>query len=95
MPLMIGVLGFPAAIATATSQFVLAIVSFVGTATHVATGGFSGGHGLRRTASLSLGVLIGAQVGARLSLHLSARTVQRLLAVAVLVVAVRLGHAVR
>jgi uncharacterized membrane protein YfcA len=93
VPLMIGYLGFPAAIATATSQFVLAILSAVGTTTHVLSGGFAGGHGLRRTASLSVGVLVGAQLGARLSLMISASVVQRLLALAVIVVAIRLGMA--
>lgn len=91
VPLMIGYLGFPAAVATATSQFVLAILSGVGTTTHVLSGGFAGGHGLRRTASLSVGVLVGAQLGARLSLMIAASVVQRLLALAVIVVAVRLG----
>ena len=91
VPLMIGYLGFPAAIATATSQFVLAILSAVGTTTHVLSGGFAGGHGLRRTASLSVGVLVGAQLGARLSLMIAASVVQRLLALAVIAVAVRLG----
>jgi len=93
VPMMIGALGFPAAIATATSQFVLAILSLVGTATHVLSGGFAEGHGLRRTASLSAGVLIGAQVGARLSLSVPTRTAQRLLAFAVIVVAIRLAFA--
>jgi uncharacterized protein len=93
VPMMIGVLGFPAAIATATSQFVLAILSLVGTTTHVLSGGFAEGHGLRRTATLSAGVLIGAQLGARLSLSIATRTAQRLLAFAVLVVAIRLAIA--
>jgi uncharacterized membrane protein YfcA len=93
VPMMIGALGFPAAIATATSQFVLAILSLVGTTTHVLSGGFAEGHGLRRTASLSAGVLVGAHFGARLSLSITPRTAQRLLALAVLVVAIRLAVA--
>ena len=93
VPMMIGALGFPAAIATATSQFVLAILSLVGTTTHVLSGGFAEGHGLRRTASLSAGVLVGAHVGARISLSIAPRTAQRLLALAVLVVAIRLAVA--
>ena len=93
VPLMIGALGFPAAIATATSQFVLVIVSFVGTATHVLNGSFAHGHGLRRTLCLSVGVIVGAQIGARVSLSLSAQTIQRLLAIAILIVALRLAWA--
>jgi uncharacterized membrane protein YfcA len=93
VPLMIGYLGFPAAIATATSQFVLAIVAAVGTTTHVLDGGFAHGHGLRRTVSLSVGVIVGAQLGARLSLMVAPALVQRLLALAIIAVAVRLGIA--
>lgn len=91
VPLMIGYLGFPTAIATATSQFVLAILAAVGTTTHLLSGDFANGHGLRRTGSLAAGVFIGAQLGARLSLSISAATVQRLLAIAVIAVAVRLA----
>ncbi len=93
VPLMIGVLGFPAAIATATSQLILAILALVGTTAHALGGDFAHGHGLRRTASLSVGVLVGAQIGARLSLHIAAATIQRLLGLAVIVVAIRLAVA--
>ncbi len=91
VPVMIGYLGFPAAIATATSQLVLAILAGVGTTTHVLSGGFAHGHGLRRTASLSAGVVVGAQLGARLSLMISTSLVQKLLALAMIAVAIRLG----
>ena len=93
VPLMIGALGFPAAIATATSQLVLAILALVGTTAHTLGGDFSPGHGLRRTAALSVGVLVGAQLGARLSLHIAAATIQRLLGFAVIAVALRLAVA--
>ena len=93
VPLMIGYLGFPTAIATATSQLVLTIVSAVGTGTHILTGDFAHGHGLRRTASIAAGVLFGAQLGARLSLSISSAAIERVLAVAVIAVAIRLAVA--
>lgn len=58
-------LGFPVHVATATSHFVLAIMALTGTMVHIATGAFA--HGVHRTMALSIGVLLGAQIGARLS----------------------------
>ena len=68
VPLLVRALGFPMHIATATSHFVLAIIAGGGAATHVVTGSFAHGHGIRRAAALSVGVVAGAQLGARLSL---------------------------
>jgi uncharacterized protein len=90
VPLLVRALGFPTHIATATSHFVLAIMAGTGTITHLVSGSFAHGHGLRRAAALSLGVVGGAQLGAHVSLHLSARTIQLLLAAALAVLAVRL-----
>ncbi len=90
VPLLVAVLGFPTHIATATSHFVLAIMALVATLTHVAAGTFHHGVGLRRAAALSVGVVFGAQLGAKLSQRLSGRVIQRLLAVGLLGLAVRL-----
>ena len=90
VPLLVRTLGFPTHIATATSHFVLAIMAGTGTITHLATGSFEHRHGLRRAAALSVGVVAGAQLGAHVSLRLSGRTIQWLLAVALAVLAVRL-----
>jgi uncharacterized membrane protein YfcA len=65
VPVMARVLHFPVHIATATSHFTLAVMALAGTLVHIATGTFH--HGIRRTIALALGVLIGAQLGARLS----------------------------
>jgi uncharacterized membrane protein YfcA len=90
VPLLVGLLGFPTHIATATSHFVLAIMALVATIVHAATGTFHHSSGLRRAAALSVGVVIGAQLGAVLSQRLSGRVIQRLLAVGLLVLGVRL-----
>jgi uncharacterized protein len=90
VPLLVRALGFPTHIATATSHFVLAIMAGTGTVTHLITGSFQHGHGLRRGAALSLGVVAGAQLGAHVSLRLSGRTIQWLLAVALASLAIRL-----
>lgn len=91
VPLLVRALGFPTHVATATSHFVLSIMAGAGTLTHVFTGSFAHGHGVRRAAALSVGVVVGAQVGARVSVGLRDITIQRLLAAALLVLAVRLA----
>ncbi|MES1248890.1 MAG: sulfite exporter TauE/SafE family protein [Actinomycetota bacterium] len=90
VPLLVRALGFPTHVATATSHFVLAIMGGAGAATHAITGGFAHGHGLRRSAALSGGVVVGAQLGARISVGLRDVLIQRLLAAALLALAVRL-----
>jgi uncharacterized membrane protein YfcA len=90
VPLLVRALGFPTHIATATSHFVLAWMAGAGTVTHVVAGSFGHGDGVRRAAALSIGVVAGAQVGARLSQRLRGHHIERLLAVALLALAARL-----
>jgi hypothetical protein len=63
-------------------------MAFAGTATHIATGTFA--HGVHRTIYLAIGVLIGAQVGARLSNRLRGVWIIRSLAIALGAVGIRL-----
>lgn len=90
VPLLVGVLGFPTHIATATSHFVLALMALVATVTHVLAGSFHHSLGLRRAAALSVGVIAGAQLGAVLSQRLSSHLIQRLLAGGLLLLGLRL-----
>ena len=90
VPLLVGVLGFPTHIATATSHFVLAFMALVATITHILMGTFHHAAGLRRAGALSIGVIGGAQVGAQLSKRLSGRLIQRLLAAGLLLLGIRL-----
>jgi uncharacterized membrane protein YfcA len=90
VPLLVGALGFPMHIATATSHFVLAFMALAATAVHVITGTFHDAVGLRRAGALSVGVVAGAQVGALLSQRCSGRLIQWLLAGGLLVLGVRL-----
>ncbi len=94
VPLLVGALGFPMHVATATSHFVLVFVSGTGSITHLLGGVLSVGEGLRRAIALSIGVLPGAQVGAMLSKRLPGPTIRRLLGVALIALAVRLFVAV-
>ena len=88
VPVLIHLLNFPVHIATATSQFVLTNMALTGTLTHIATGAFT--QGIRRTLLLAVGVLLGAQLGARLSSKTQGTWIIRGLAFALGAVGIRL-----
>jgi uncharacterized protein len=88
VPALSRLLNFPVHIATATSHFVLAVMALTGTLVHIANGAFE--HGTRRTAILAVGVVLGAQVGARLSNRVGGKWIIRGLALALVFVGIRL-----
>lgn len=88
VPALVHLLNFPVHIATATSHFMLTIMSFTGTISHVAMGTFH--HGVWRTVFLSSGVVIGAQAGARLSRRVRGRWILLGLASALAVAGLRI-----
>lgn len=90
VPLLVQVLGFPVHVATATSHFVLMWMSGAASLTHLVQGSYGVGDGLRRTIALSIGVIAGAQIGARLSRRTSGPLIQRLLALALVTLSLRL-----
>ena len=94
VPILVAGLGFPTHIATATSHFVLAQMSAAGVLTHLVQGSYGTGSGLRRSLALGVGVAVGAQLGARVSTRVSAVLIERLLAVGLVLVALRLALSV-
>jgi len=90
VPILVAGLGFPTHVATATSHFVLSLMSGAGVVTHALEGSYRVGNGLRRSLALALGVAVGAQAGARASTRVPAVAIERLLAVALALVATRL-----
>jgi len=88
VPVLHRLLNFPVHVATATSHFVLAIMALTGTLVHITQGAFV--HGIRRTAVLGVAVLIGAQVGARMSNRAGGKLIMRGLALALVFVGLRL-----
>ncbi|MFO0962076.1 MAG: sulfite exporter TauE/SafE family protein [Phycisphaerales bacterium] len=90
VPAMVHLLGFPVHVATATSHFVLATTATAGTATHIVTGAFH--VGWRRAIALSVGAVIGAQVGALLARRTAPSLLLRGLAVALLAVGARIAY---
>lgn len=88
VPALIYLFHFPLPIATATSQFMLTIITLTGTIVHIIKGTFTRGY--RRTFFLTIGVLLGAQVGAWLSERVQGVGIIRLLAFALIIVGLRL-----
>src|SRR4029077_5456888 len=89
VPALIAILGFPVHIATATSHFVLAITASVGTATHIVAGDLT--DVWPRALYLAVGAVVGAQLGARISTRVRGPVIVRLLAGALVIVALRLA----
>jgi uncharacterized membrane protein YfcA len=88
VPAMTQILFFPIHIATATSHFVVAISTFAAIDTHLVSGTFTSDIG--RVVVLSAGAVIGAQFGARLSQKVKGSLIVRLLAIGLVIVALRL-----
>jgi uncharacterized membrane protein YfcA len=90
VPAMAVLLHFPVHIATATSQFVAAVMALEATGVHAATGVLAWDRSLVQAAAVAAGALGGAQVGARLAPHVRGDVIVRVLGGALLVVAGRL-----
>jgi uncharacterized membrane protein YfcA len=91
VPVMATVLHFPVHIAAATSQFVLAFMALEGTSVHFASGTLGWDRSFGQAALLALGAVGGAQTGAWLSRRLHGVYIMRALAVALVLVGIRLG----
>src|SRR5688572_13866710 len=90
VPAMAVLLHFPVHIATATSQFVAAVMASEASLVHLTTGTLTWDRSLAQAAALATGTIGGAQIGARLAPHVRGEILIRVLAVALLVVSVRL-----
>lgn len=88
VPALAYLLQFPVHMATATSHFVLGITAGTAVLTHIASDAFQSG--IRRALMLCLGAAIGAPIGARLSRRLKDTWIVRGLAIALLMVGLRL-----
>lgn len=82
------VVGFDVHVATATSHLILAITALSGILVHVVGGAFH--RGLVRTLLLAVGVIVGAQLGAKASSVVHGRWIMRSLAVALGLIGIRL-----
>ncbi|MBP7053158.1 MAG: sulfite exporter TauE/SafE family protein [Phycisphaerae bacterium] len=89
VPAMTTLLGFPVHIATATSHFILAVMSLTATTMHVLDG-VLGWAEAPRVLAIAVGAVSGAQLGARLSKRIHGRWILRGLAAALGLVGVRI-----
>lgn len=88
VPALVHLLNFPVHIATATSHFILAIMALAGTGVHAKTGALN--HVIPQIAMLSIGVVPGAQLGARLSNRMRGKWIIRSLGIALGLVGLRI-----
>jgi uncharacterized membrane protein YfcA len=88
VPALVQLLGFPVHVATATSHFILAIMTLVGTIVHYLNGSLAGG--TTEILYLAPSVIIGAQLGAQLSTRINGRFIMQALALALFFVGIRL-----
>jgi len=88
VPTLIRFFKFPVHIATATSLFITTLMSFSAMMVHLITGEYS--DNLKIIALLTMGVMSGAQIGARISQRLKPSLILRLLAFALGAVGLRL-----
>jgi hypothetical protein len=86
VPLMYSALGIPVHIATATSHFILAITSVIGCFLFIGLGYAD----LDYAVLLGIGTIIGASVGARLSLKTHPSIIKKIIALCLVLLAVRL-----
>ncbi len=90
VPFLIVVLSLPVHVATATSHFVLSISAFVGAATFFVLGRVN----IPTVGLMGIGVLAGAQLGARVSIRADAVLIRRILAGSLALVGLRMiAHA--
>jgi uncharacterized membrane protein YfcA len=90
VPAFINWLRFPVHIATATSHFVLAIMSLVSVIVHISEGSYSDPHILHMVEWLGIGVIVGAQAGAHFSQKIRGKAITRALAFSLGLVGIRI-----
>ena len=89
VPALVRWLKFPVHIATATSHFILAIMSITSVITHIKQGSYNDPYVYRMVLLLCAGVIPGAQLGAYFSHHIKGNTIIKALAVCLAIVGVR------
>jgi len=88
VPALTYLLHFPLHIATATSHFILAVMALAGTLVHIAQGTLR--NSWQTMLLIGADVIVGAQLGARLSLKISARWITIAMAIALFFVGIGL-----
>ncbi len=90
VPALVQWLHFPVFIATATSHFILAIMSTVSVIVHAIKGSYDDPKIMHMVIGLIIGVIPGAQIGAWLSHKIKGHTIIRVLAICLGIVGIRI-----
>ncbi len=90
VPALVNWLNFPVYIATATSHFILAIMSSVSVITHIVKGNYNDPFVLKMVFSMGAGAIVGAQFGAVLSHRIKGSSIIRALAICLGLVGLRI-----
>lgn len=90
VPAMVEWLRFPVHIATATSHFILAIMASATVITHFVDGSYAPAEVQHLVLWLIIGIIPGAQIGAKLSHRIHGKTIIRSLAVCLILVGIRI-----
>jgi uncharacterized membrane protein YfcA len=90
VPALVHWLNFPVHIATATSHFILAVMSVVSVITHIVHGSYQDPLVLRMVLGLGAGAVAGAQLGAFLSHRIRGTLIIRALGICLLLVGIRI-----
>ncbi len=90
VPALVNWLNFPVFVATATSHFILAVMSTVSVVTHIVQGSYRDPIVLRMVLGISAGAIAGAQLGAFLSHKIRGKMIIRALALCLALVGVRI-----
>lgn len=89
VPIFVKVLGFPARIATSTILFAVIFMTIASTATHMVQGDFNIEE-WQLVLAIGAGIVIGAQIGSRVSQKLKNQRILQLLALALMLGGIRL-----
>lgn len=90
VPAMVNWLKFPVHIATATSHFILAIMATVSVIVHSISGTYNDNDVVLMILFLALGVVPGAQIGAKLSHKIKSNIIIQALAICLIIVGIRI-----
>jgi uncharacterized membrane protein YfcA len=90
VPALINWLNFPVHIATATSHFILAIMSITSVIVHITEGNYNDPYIVKLVIWLAIGVVMGAQLGAYLSPKIKGTAIIKALAISLALVGVRI-----
>lgn len=90
VPAMTEILSFPVHIATATSQFILAIMAAVSVVVHYFEGSYDNPQTIKLMWGLGVGIIPGAMIGARISSLVKGKVIIRVLSISLVIIGIKI-----